>query len=562
MKYIQFQASVLFVVSASLLISSAAFAGPKGKVTCRHLGSVEITVDGDFSDWPLGAYEQRAEQSVFPGARDVAETDASGDHIVFDKERIGLFNGTPNNPLTFADGPEDFDSVVYVAWSDECLYFLEVRVDEFLRDDRNPGNCVGLDVGNDGFSIFIDAKNDSLDCATDGSFPTFDTGAPNSDDFEMGCGLHNQHRLDTSDPNDVGARQHMERHGTTALIDSPCPSPGSYRSILDALGHPDIAARSYADLGAAGALNPVIVNNPEQTFSGYALEVCVPFGFFADFDPSSNPVMGFELFWHEADLCRSGNFGCSDGQNDPGTGGNAISWATWTQSTDVPCNIPQVPLFQTSNWGEIIFDDTNPLGRPLPTLPLPPITASGLAVPIVDIAQLPNTNPGGSARADTNILTHAGDGSGRVFVNDMRGTIYIIEDDALNPEPFLDLTQVDGVNLAITDVFQGFTFFTFHADFANPGTPGHRKLYTATDEDPVGTAVPSRLARIGQRSPAFGAQRVDRRRERPRQGRPHEPSRAATTRLALSRPQDGATGIQPRVATGRSRLRDALRVPR
>jgi len=359
----------LLAFTAAVLISPDVFAGPKGEVICRSLGTINITIDGDISDWPLDVYEQPSEQPLFPGAKDAASTDASGDHLVFDRNRIGFFNGTPDdNPQTFADARNplgDFDSVVYVAWDQDCLYFLEVRVDDVLRADRNPGDCVNQDFGLDGLGIFMDAKNDSLDCASTG-FPLFDTGAPNTDDFELGAVLHDEFRLDDQDPNDVGGRQHMERHGTSALIDkgNPCVRPDTYRAFLEARGTPNIAARSYSDLGAAGALNPVIVNNPELRFSGYALELCIPFGFQADFDPSLNPIMGFEIFWHDTDLCISG-FGCNDDENDPGVGSNDVSWATWAQSISVPCP----GLFDTSNWGELIFDDTNPLdgGLQLPS---------------------------------------------------------------------------------------------------------------------------------------------------------------------------------------------------
>jgi len=414
--------TVLSASATFLLTSPDALAGPKGEVICRNLGSLEITIDGDFSDWPLDQYEQRSEQPVFPGAKNAASTDASGDHIVFAKDRIGLFNDTQDTPWTFSDGIGDFDSVIYVAWNQDCLYFLEVCVDDILKDDRNPGPCVGLDVGNDGFSIFIDAKNDSANCAATG-FPTFNTTAPNADDFELGCGLHSEHPVDDQDPNDVGARQHMERHGTSALIDSNCPGPATYRAFLDALAFPDIAARSYADLGAAGALNPVILSNPGQTFSGFALEVCVPFGFFADFDPALNPVMGFELFWHEADLCGTA-FGCSDAGTDagPGPGSNAISWATWAQSTIVDCNSnPGDALFQTTNWGEIIFDATNPFLSG--GLQLPSDTNQDGVVELADAVSLlrhlfandPSTVPcgDGSVQDPGNIglLDHNGDGA-------------------------------------------------------------------------------------------------------------------------------------------------------
>ena len=174
----RFAACPVCAAVVSMLISPAVFAAPKGRVVCRSLGNIDITVDGDFSDWPLSSYDQPSVQPLFPGAKNAASTNANGDHIVFARDRIGLFNGTPDHPLTFVDGLEDFDSVIYFAWTQDCLYMLEVRVDHLLRDDRRPGPCPDRDVGNDGFSIFIDAKNDSADCASVDSWPLFDAGAP------------------------------------------------------------------------------------------------------------------------------------------------------------------------------------------------------------------------------------------------------------------------------------------------------------------------------------------------------------------------------------------------
>ena len=115
------------------------------------------------------------------------------------------------------------------------------------------------------------------------------------------------------------------------------------------------------------------------------------------------------------------------------------------------------------------------------------INASGMSIELIDIAQLPLSRiQGGSGGiANTNILVHAGDAN-RVFVNDMRGQIYIIENDILQVEPFLDLSTNDNVHLRTYNVWQGFTTFAFHPDFAKEGAAGYGKLYTATDEDPVG----------------------------------------------------------------------------
>ncbi len=57
---------------------------------------------------------------------------------------------------------------------------------------------------------------------------------------------------------------------------------------------------------------------------------------------------------------------------------------------------------------------------------------------LVDFVQVP---PSSFFRplARINGLTHAGDGSGRLFVNDMRGKIWVIDSGALLPLPFLDV---------------------------------------------------------------------------------------------------------------------------
>ena len=51
-----------------------------------------------------------------------------------------------------------------------------------------------------------------------------------------------------------------------------------------------------------------------------------------------------------------------------------------------------------------------------------PITKSGLAVELVDVVQIP-ASAAGKPLARLNFLTHAGDGSGRLFTNDMEGKL-------------------------------------------------------------------------------------------------------------------------------------------
>lgn len=115
------------------------------------------------------------------------------------------------------------------------------------------------------------------------------------------------------------------------------------------------------------------------------------------------------------------------------------------------------------------------------TDPLPePVAPGGKRVQLVPLAAPPRSSPTKKPYARLNLLLPMPDGSDRVVVNDMRGPLWIISDDgAVNPQPMLDLSAVVGVDLLATGSEQGFSSYAFHPDFANPGTPGYGKLYTA-----------------------------------------------------------------------------------
>src|SRR5258708_7345 len=67
-------------------------------------------------------------------------------------------------------------------------------------------------------------------------------------------------------------------------------------------------------------------------------------------------------------------------------------------------------------------------------------------------------------------LTHAGDGSGRLFILEQGGPIFIVKNGILNPSPFLDLTD-----LVIDDVIKGgytergLLGLAFHPNYAKNG---------------------------------------------------------------------------------------------
>jgi glucose/arabinose dehydrogenase len=121
--------------------------------------------------------------------------------------------------------------------------------------------------------------------------------------------------------------------------------------------------------------------------------------------------------------------------------------------------------------------------------PLPErIPLGTAAVELVDFVQVPPSS-GIRPRARINGLTHAGDGSGRLFVNDMRGRIWLIQDGAIRAEPFLDAAAALGGALDTRPVQRGLVGFAFHPDYAKSGAPGWGRLYTTTSETP-GSAAP------------------------------------------------------------------------
>jgi hypothetical protein len=116
--------------------------------------------------------------------------------------------------------------------------------------------------------------------------------------------------------------------------------------------------------------------------------------------------------------------------------------------------------------------------------PLPdPIVKGSTQAVLRDVAQVP-PSAAGAPLARLNLLGHAGDGSGRLFVNDMRGKLWVIEDGAVGPEPFLDVAAALGSDFDQNGLQVGFSTFAFHPDFATPGAAGFGKIYTAHSEVP------------------------------------------------------------------------------
>jgi glucose/arabinose dehydrogenase len=88
-------------------------------------------------------------------------------------------------------------------------------------------------------------------------------------------------------------------------------------------------------------------------------------------------------------------------------------------------------------------------------------------------------------------VTHAGDGSDRLFITDQRGRIFMLMDGMVLPETFLDLGPKLVTERANFDE-RGLLGLVFHPDYAASGAPGEGLFYTyysAPSPDAPGTTA-------------------------------------------------------------------------
>jgi hypothetical protein len=350
-----FPCQLLLGVSAAALCTQPieSWAGPKGTIHARYL-SVSPTMDGRLSDWPLDQYQVIAQHPEFPEVRDSDSSFADGNQLVFSLDRIGRFNQTSFLAWIDGDRYSDFGSSVYFGYDSKFLYVLTVTIDDVAqggRDTTEFGSSGGL---NDGFGLLIDARGDSAECVADRDFPRFNNGTPHTDDFQITAALNNRFKPAGADADEWGARQVIEQAGLPALMAVKGGAVGQYQQALDRSntsdGQRDIVARHYSDLRAAGALNPELFDESTRIFSGYIIEMRIPFSASIGFVPDHD--MGIELFWRDA-----------DGTNDPGHGANDVSWGAWAQSSELDCANPRFSLMNAANWAKLVFDGAASIGN-------------------------------------------------------------------------------------------------------------------------------------------------------------------------------------------------------
>ena len=122
-----------------------------------------------------------------------------------------------------------------------------------------------------------------------------------------------------------------------------------------------------------------------------------------------------------------------------------------------------------------------------------PILDTGRSVVLEDVVQLPAT--GAAPRTRINVLREAPDGSGRLFVNDLRGPLHVI--DGATVSTYLDMDALRASFITSPGLAMGFVSFAFHPDFASNGL-----FYTVHTESPGGTPThgPAEPATISNHS--------------------------------------------------------------
>jgi glucose/arabinose dehydrogenase len=106
------------------------------------------------------------------------------------------------------------------------------------------------------------------------------------------------------------------------------------------------------------------------------------------------------------------------------------------------------------------------------------IQKSNLSVGLKEIVKIPDSgsDKDENKAARLNLLIPARDDSGRLFVNDMRGKLYVIINRATTV--YMDVKTLVSKGFHDQSVQQGFSYFAFHPEFAKNGI-----FYTVTSED-------------------------------------------------------------------------------
>ncbi|NDV60985.1 PQQ-dependent sugar dehydrogenase [Puniceicoccales bacterium CK1056] len=112
-----------------------------------------------------------------------------------------------------------------------------------------------------------------------------------------------------------------------------------------------------------------------------------------------------------------------------------------------------------------------------------PIPPSGIALKVSEVAVVPDSSPGQPPRLS--VLTE--DPAGRLFVNDQRGPLYLVDEPTGTVTEYLDIRDYSELDILAT--FEaGFQSFAFHPDFLKEGAAGYGRLYTIHSSNDTSTS--------------------------------------------------------------------------
>ena len=125
----------------------------------------------------------------------------------------------------------------------------------------------------------------------------------------------------------------------------------------------------------------------------------------------------------------------------------------------------------------------SPVSSQTPADPFPqPIAenSGGIVVNFTEFATIPDID-GSAARM---MILMDEPGTGRLFVNDMRGPIYGVSHNGTTVTQYVNINDPAwGFSVLSTGRERGFQSFAFHPQFGEEGSPGYGKFYTWSDTD-------------------------------------------------------------------------------
>ncbi len=149
------------------------------------------------------------------------------------------------------------------------------------------------------------------------------------------------------------------------------------------------------------------------------------------------------------------------------------TYNVYLQRKQLAMSINRVLLVTLLSASSALAQETNdPFPEPISS------TAGVIQVNFSEFASVPDID-GQPARM---MLLSDEPGTGRLFVNDMRGQLYSIDYDGQRVTQYLDIDDADwGVGVQSSRNELGFQSFAFHPEFNRSGTDGFGKFYTWTD---------------------------------------------------------------------------------